>query len=105
MTDATYPASFDRARAVEIFHAEQRRTPDVHARGRIYYPTRDATGHHWRRVTCWVEDGELVQAHPTDPRHWPIAAPHDVEFALEMPTVEDIEWRHEQERLAAQESA
>lgn len=38
---------------------------------------RDATLCNYTRTAVWVEDGELVMAHPTDPHGNPIAAPRD----------------------------
>lgn len=47
---------------------------------RVSFSTRDATGDHWLQVTCRLEDGDLVQPHPTDAGHWAIAAPQGVRF-------------------------
>lgn len=97
-----YPARFSHATAIEIWHAEQARTDDVHARGTVYYSTVDATGHHSQRVPCRVVDGELVQPHPTDPARGPIAAPTDTLYSVSIPDADEVAFRHYRD---SQESA
>lgn len=73
--------------------------PNPHARA--VFSTRDATGHLWIEVRCWLDDGVLVMPHPTDLGHWPIAAPDGVDYTLWEPSAEEMAWREEQERLSA----
>lgn len=47
------------------------------------YATRDATGEWREHHAVWLdEDGDLVQAHPTDPGRGPIAAPERARYSV-----------------------
>lgn len=42
----------------------------------------DATRSWWDNKACWIEDGELVMAHPTDARGNPIPASKDGNYSI-----------------------
>lgn len=46
----------------------------------VYFRDRPLVGGEWISVPVRLEDGELVQPHPTDPRGPAIAAPTGVRF-------------------------
>lgn len=75
-------------------HRCPRCEPQPHAHA--VFAHRDTTGQHWLEVRCWLDDGELVRSHPTDPRHYPIAAPADVDYRIEEPSADELAWREEQ---------
>lgn len=47
----------------------------------LYLVERDATGYWWQHHGVWLEDGEVVRAHPTDPSRGAILAPLYGRFA------------------------
>lgn len=66
------PMTFDRDGAIEALRSRLATS--------VYYLDRDATCGHYCTIRCWLEDGDLVQAHPTDVRRSPISAPADVRY-------------------------
>lgn len=75
----------------------------AHPERRVQYTARNP-GRPYERVVCRLEDGELVQPHPTDPQRGPIEAPaRGVRYTV-VPTESEqaaLDELDEQQRLAA----